>query len=65
MSDDIGWFIISCNEEFFVSALDFMDRKTAAGEPWFSYMNTTRVHIFTHQTRIGGQCRARRLMPRG
>ncbi len=36
------------DEEFLASALDFMDRKTAAGEPWFCYMNTTRMHIFTH-----------------
>jgi arylsulfatase A-like enzyme len=36
------------DEEFLGAALDFMDRKTAAGEPWFCYMNTTRMHIFTH-----------------
>ena len=30
------------------SALDFMERKTKEGGPWFCYMNTTRMHIFTH-----------------
>jgi arylsulfatase A-like enzyme len=36
------------DEEFLASALDFMDRKTKEGKPWFCYMNTTRMHIFTH-----------------
>ncbi len=36
------------DEEFLDAALEFMDRKTAAGEPWFCYMNTTRMHVFTH-----------------
>src|SRR5207342_2885569 len=36
------------DEEFLSSALDFMDRKTKEGGPWFCYMNTTRMHIFTH-----------------
>ncbi|WP_276133771.1 sulfatase-like hydrolase/transferase [Polluticoccus soli] len=36
------------DEEFLGAALDFMDRKTKEGVPWFCYMNTTRMHIFTH-----------------
>ena len=30
------------------SALDFIDRKTKEGSPWFCYFNPTRMHIFTH-----------------
>jgi arylsulfatase A-like enzyme len=36
------------DEEFLGAALDFMDRKTKEGQPWFCYMNTTRMHVFTH-----------------
>jgi arylsulfatase len=36
------------DEEFLASALDFMDRKTKEGKPWFCYMNTTRMHVWTH-----------------
>jgi arylsulfatase A-like enzyme len=36
------------DEEFLSSALDFMDRKTKEGKPWFCYMNTTRMHVWTH-----------------
>jgi arylsulfatase len=36
------------DEEFVGAALDFMERKTKEGKPWFCYMNTTRMHIFTH-----------------
>ncbi|MES1198642.1 MAG: arylsulfatase [Pseudomonadota bacterium] len=36
------------DEEFLGAALDFMDRKTKEGAPWLCYMNTTRMHIFTH-----------------
>jgi arylsulfatase len=36
------------DEEFLSSALDFMERKTKEGAPWFCYMNTTRMHVFTH-----------------
>jgi arylsulfatase len=36
------------DEEFLGAALDFMDRKTGEGKPWFCYFNTTRMHIFTH-----------------
>jgi arylsulfatase len=36
------------DEEFIAAALDFMERKTKEGGPWFCYMNTTRMHIWTH-----------------
>jgi arylsulfatase len=36
------------DEEFVGAALDFMERKTKEGVPWFCYMNTTRMHVFTH-----------------
>ncbi|WBT36562.1 arylsulfatase [Hyphomicrobium sp. DMF-1] len=36
------------DEEFVASALDFMERKTKEGAPWFCYMNTTRMHVWTH-----------------
>jgi arylsulfatase A-like enzyme len=36
------------DEEFIAAGLDFMERKTAAGGPWFCYMNTTRMHVWTH-----------------
>ncbi len=36
------------DEEFLASALDFIDRKTKEGGPWFCYFNPTRMHIFTH-----------------
>jgi arylsulfatase len=36
------------DEEFLASALDFMDRKTKEGKPWFCYVNPTRMHVFTH-----------------
>lgn len=36
------------DEEFIGAALDFMDRESKADAPWFCYVNTTRMHIFTH-----------------
>jgi arylsulfatase len=36
------------DEEFLGAALDFMDRKSKEDAPWFCYVNTTRMHIFTH-----------------
>jgi arylsulfatase A-like enzyme len=48
------------DEEFLAGALNFMERKTKEGTPWFCYMNTTRMHIWTHlkpssvgKTRLG------------
>jgi arylsulfatase len=36
------------DEEFLGAALDFIDRKTGEGQPWFCYFNPTRMHVFTH-----------------
>jgi arylsulfatase A-like enzyme len=36
------------DEEFLGGALDFMDRKTKEGKPWLCYLNTTRMHVWTH-----------------
>ncbi|HEY7065173.1 MAG TPA: arylsulfatase [Chloroflexota bacterium] len=36
------------DEEFVGAALDFMERKTKEGVPWFCYMNPTRMHVWTH-----------------
>jgi arylsulfatase len=36
------------DEEFLTGALDFIDRKTKEGAPWFCYFNPTRMHVFTH-----------------
>ena len=36
------------DEEFVGAALDFMERKTKEGTPWFCYVNTTRMHVWTH-----------------
>ena len=36
------------DEEFLAGALDFIDRKTKEGTPWFCYFNPTRMHIWTH-----------------
>jgi arylsulfatase len=36
------------DEEFVGAALDFMDRKTKQGVPWFTYVNTTRMHVWIH-----------------
>jgi arylsulfatase A-like enzyme len=36
------------DEEFIGAALEFMDRKTKEGTPWFCCVNTTRMHVWTH-----------------
>jgi arylsulfatase A-like enzyme len=36
------------DEEFIGAAMDFMERKTNEGGPWFCYFNPTRMHVFTH-----------------
>jgi arylsulfatase len=36
------------DEEFLEAAMDFMERKTEEGKPWFCYVNTTRMHVWTH-----------------
>jgi arylsulfatase len=36
------------DEEFLAAALDFIDRQHRANRPWFCYLNSTRMHVFTH-----------------
>jgi arylsulfatase len=36
------------NDEFTNAALDFMDRSVKSGKPFFMWVNSTRMHIFTH-----------------
>src|SRR5436190_5125277 len=36
------------DEEFVGAALDFMDRHAKAKKPFFCYVNTTRMHVWTH-----------------
>jgi arylsulfatase len=38
----------TADEEFIAAALDFIERKTRASEPWLCYYNPTRMHVFTH-----------------
>jgi arylsulfatase A-like enzyme len=36
------------DDETSAAAIDFMKRQQAAGKPFFCWMNTTRMHVFTH-----------------
>ncbi len=36
------------DEEFTSAAIDYMDRQTKSGKPFFCYYNSTRMHVFTH-----------------
>jgi arylsulfatase len=36
------------DEEVLAATLKFIDTNTAAGKPWFTWFNTTRMHINTH-----------------
>ncbi len=36
------------DEEFTTAAIDYIDRQTKAGKPFFCYYNSTRMHVFTH-----------------
>src|SRR4029078_256150 len=38
----------TCDDEFVAAAKDFIKRQTKAGKPWFVWLNTTHMHIFTH-----------------
>lgn len=37
----------TADEEFLAAGLDFIDRAHAAGKPFFVWMNTTRMHVWT------------------
>lgn len=36
------------DDETTAAAIDFMTRQSKAGKPFFTWMNTTRMHVFTH-----------------
>jgi arylsulfatase A-like enzyme len=38
----------TCDDEFVASAKDFIKRQHAAGKPFFCWVNTTHMHLFTH-----------------
>jgi arylsulfatase A-like enzyme len=38
----------TADEEFVAGALDFIERKSKEGAPWLCYVNTTRMHVWTH-----------------
>jgi len=38
----------TCDEEFRDAAVDFIERKTREGTPWFVWFNTTHMHFRTH-----------------
>ena len=37
-----------CDDEFVAAAKDFIKRQEKAGKPWFVWLNTTHMHLFTH-----------------
>ena len=36
------------DDETTAAAIDFMTRQVKGGKPFFAWMNTTRMHVFTH-----------------
>jgi len=38
----------TCDDEFVAAAKDFIKRADKAGKPWFVWLNTTHMHVFTH-----------------
>ncbi|HUO87727.1 MAG TPA: arylsulfatase [Rhizomicrobium sp.] len=38
----------TCDDEFVAAAQDFIRRQEKAGKPWFVWLNTTHMHLFTH-----------------
>ena len=38
----------TCDDEFVAAATDFIKRQNKAGKPWFVWLNTTHMHMFTH-----------------
>ena len=38
----------TCDDEFAAAAKDFMARQTKADKPFFVWLNTTHMHLFTH-----------------
>ena len=38
----------TADDEFLAAAMDFMDRSVKAGKPFFTWLSTTRMHVWTH-----------------
>ena len=38
----------TCDDEFVAAATDFIKRQNKAGKPFFVWLNTTHMHLFTH-----------------
>jgi arylsulfatase len=38
----------TCDDDFVEKATDFIKRQEKAGKPWFVWLNTTHMHLFTH-----------------
>jgi arylsulfatase len=38
----------TCDDEFVAATIDFIKRQEKAGKPWFVWLNTTHMHLFTH-----------------
>ncbi|WP_129777942.1 arylsulfatase [Peristeroidobacter soli] len=38
----------TCDDDFVAAARDFITRQTKAGTPFFTWVNTTHMHLFTH-----------------
>jgi hypothetical protein len=41
-----GWK--TCDDEFIAAAEDFIRKQEKANKPWFVWLNTTHMHLFTH-----------------
>jgi arylsulfatase len=38
----------TCDDDFVAAAKDFIKRQEKVGKPWFVWLNTTHMHLFTH-----------------
>jgi arylsulfatase len=38
----------TCDDDFVAAAIDFIKRAEKDGKPWFVWLNTTHMHLFTH-----------------
>ncbi|HLV67540.1 MAG TPA: arylsulfatase, partial [Polyangiaceae bacterium] len=38
----------TCDDEFVAAAKDWIRRQNSAGKPWFCWVNTTHMHVYTH-----------------
>ena len=42
----------TCDEDFVDAAKDFIKRQNSAGKPFFVWLNTTHMHLFTHTKKL-------------